>query len=314
MAFSVKSVSHPASTSPSGPRARQGRLKQRSLALFTAAAVIGGGFVAFSPAASAAPSHFKTIFGPGSANKPFTVPSGVTEIEVAAIGARGASHTAPGGFGAAVFAGIRVTPGETLYVWVPAQNTGRAADVRTSPSAPLTGVPGIPGGQGVDPRLIVAAGGGEAGHPIGEWGDTATGGNAGSFKADSDGANENISGAGGGLHGTDNSGGKGGKSFHGSNLYPGGFSIDGNDGKPGYGGRGGFGQLWPGNHQYQPGGRGGDGWFGGGGGGGGIGGSGGSGAGGGAGSSYITNSDAVWTTIATNVSNLDPVVTISYSR
>lgn len=112
------------------------------------------------------------------AEQTFTVPSGVTSVNVTAVGGHGGSAAASGGAAAQVSGGLSVTPGETLYIEVggngidgnPGGNTvsaggfnggapggaggGGASDVRTSPRT---------GGLSPDSRLLVAAGGGGSG-------------------------------------------------------------------------------------------------------------------------------------------------------
>lgn len=327
------------STSVSPPRrALHGYFKQRLLTFFATTAVTGGALLAYPPTASAASGARN--FESGAVNVPFTVPAGVTEITVRAVGARGMSHggleplwrteppkggaeykTVFGGYGA-VLTGVRisVTPGQVLYVNVPHQNTGGASDIRTSPTAQLTG------SQVTDPRLIVAAGGGEAGRPTttnsaGDI-DGADGGNAGSAGYDRDGdsgfwprfyftsADILQIGAQGGLAGTDHSGGRGGR----NDRYPRIFlhEFNGQNGSPGTGGTGGL-ELVSSSTPFisnafspQTGGRGGDGWFGGGGGG--ASDFAGASGGGGAGSNFAVS--------AANVSNdttvSGPSVTIDY--
>jgi hypothetical protein len=121
------------------------------------------------------------------AEQSFTVPAGVSRIDVTAIGAAGTGHGGgPGGKGALVSGSLAVMPGQVLYVEVggPGQaeaggfnggGTGRgggggASDVRT---LPLSG-----GASSLLSRLIVAGGGGGAG--AGAGGDAGSpGGNSG---------------------------------------------------------------------------------------------------------------------------------------
>ncbi|MER7577946.1 PxKF domain-containing protein [Streptomyces sp. NPDC126514] len=95
----------------------------------------------------------------------FTVPAGVTKIDVTATGGRGSGEN--GGSGATVTGSLGVTPGETLYAQVNVGGGGGthpgggASTVQTcqigANECDLTGDPAT------DPRLIVAAGGGGAG-------------------------------------------------------------------------------------------------------------------------------------------------------
>src|SRR5688572_27518147 len=62
-------------------------------------------------------SEMASFTTPGGYN--FTVPSGVTQITVRALGAQGGQGDgSPGGFGGEVNATLMVTPGETLGVFV----------------------------------------------------------------------------------------------------------------------------------------------------------------------------------------------------
>jgi hypothetical protein len=145
----------------------------------------------------AAPAHAETkTFEYTGGEQTFTVPAGVTSLEVLAIGGSGGSSGAvPGGLGARVTADLAVTPGQTLYVIVggdgqtdaqggsggfngggdgegataDAGGGGGATDIRTTP---------LSAGLGTDTRLIVAGAGGGAG-ATGPSGAGGAGGNAG---------------------------------------------------------------------------------------------------------------------------------------
>jgi Glycine rich protein len=194
----------------------------------------------------------------------FTVPAGVTSLEVLAVGAHGGSAADAGGSAAQVTGTLSVTPGETLYVEVggngqngnPNGNSGAssggfnggaagggggggASDVRTSPAAD---------GLSPDDRLIVAGGGGGSGQS-GE----CTGGTGG----DAEEPGENGScGNGGGGAGTPGAGGAGGTGGCGN-------GESGELGVGGLGGGNGFNGVFC---DHDVGGGGGGGYYGGGGG------------------------------------------------
>ena len=73
-------------------------------------------------ASSAASARAATVdFHSTGAEQLFTVPSGVTSLQVVAIGGRGgtgASATSGGGFGAVVNGDVAVSPGQLIYVEV----------------------------------------------------------------------------------------------------------------------------------------------------------------------------------------------------
>ena len=181
----------------------------------------------------------------------FSVPAGVSSVEVSAAGADGNPQPPPkiterGGKGALVSGELSVMPGETLYVEVGAAESGQASDVRTSPRS--FGL--IP-----DDRLIVAGAGGEEGGSarIGQEAQAESGSNAGE--------------GGGGLFQ-----GQAGTQTHGGAGGPGQKFITpreerqvtceaGHNGELGIGGSGGFREC------EGSGGNGGDGYYGGGGGG-----------------------------------------------
>jgi hypothetical protein len=199
----------------------------------------------------------------------FTVPAGVTGLQVTVVGGPGGAGGggAAGGRGAVVVAGLPVTPGQTLLVDV--GTAGRGADRAFAggaggSSSDVRSVTGGPQGT-LSGRLVVAAGGGGGGGagtaavPDGGVGGAAGGPGAG---AGADG------GGGGGRAGAADEAGAGGA----TGGVAGVFSA---------GGAGAVARLGSGN-----GGGAGGGWFGGGGGGGGVRGAG--GGGGGGGSSFVT--------------------------
>ncbi len=212
-------------------------------------------------ALAVAPAQAKTIVFSSTGEHTFTVPAGITSLDVFAVGGRGGDTpaAAQGGQGAEVTGTVSVTPGQTLYVLVGANGGdadlsaaggfngggdgggeagggGGASDVRTSPEA---------AGLTPDTRLIVAAGGGGAG---GVGGSEPGGGG----DAESPGFEEEEGITKGGAAGTQQKGGEGGF----------GCGNSGEDGILGIGGEGGAPTT------TGPGGGGGGGFYGGGGGGG----------------------------------------------
>ena len=126
--------------------------------------------------ASAAP--LQKVFNPTAAEQSWTVPAGVTSIEVEAIGAAGGNgyEGGAGGRGAIVKGRIAVEPGTTFYVEVggsiPAGfggtpfNGGGAAGQYGAPGGGATDLRTIARSNGtasLDSRLIVAGGGGGGG-------------------------------------------------------------------------------------------------------------------------------------------------------
>lgn len=216
----------------------------------------------------------------------FTVPTGVSSLEVTLIGGNGGGgryRGSPGGQGATVIASLAVTPGETLYAEVAGNGEGGYPEGEGEPGSGGGGrgggiifVAGGGGGGGASDlrtcalacggaslptRLLVAAGGGGGG---GEGGPSAvTGGPGGS--ADRSGTtgsiNTTLQGGEAGKRGTASAGGAGGAaSFECPALAS--CSTSGVEGTAGSGGGGSAGGG---------GGGGGGGIFGGGGGGGGEG-------------------------------------------
>jgi hypothetical protein len=277
------------------------------------------------------------------AEQPFTVPTGVTSLQVAAVGGTGQASTylgstISGGLGALVNASLPVTPGQQLYVEVGGGGSGAAggfngggkgsengaggggaSDVRTCSIAAGS----CSGGGGtLGSRLLVAAGGGGAG-----GGGDASGGAGGSAGASPQpgaaGANSSSTfGGGGGGAGSVSGGGVGGSgAVDSSGTGASGFA--GGSGVQGTGGAGAADQQGVANQPGATGGGGGGGgWFGGGGAG-----SGtdhyifspkgfrvvpGSGGGGGAGSSYVEPA-ATNGSISTAPSGGAASVTISYT-
>ncbi|MFB6717885.1 MULTISPECIES: Ig-like domain repeat protein [unclassified Streptomyces] len=269
----------------SGPGAghRAGSAAARGRALAVAAGVFCT--AAIAPVALSGAAHAQgtcTVSGPTTtctfaftgAEQTFTVPSGVTQVDVMAIGAGGGveDNGVSGGRGAQVSGALTgLSGGQTLYVEVGGTPTngsggscagsaqcaggfngggsthfggggGGASDVRTQPgTTPLTTT---------DSRLIVAAGGGGAG-----WAGQCTGSPGGD--AGQPGADATCSGGDGGGAGTSTHGGTGGTG--GGGVFGGGpgtlgvggtgggpgISLTGGSGGGGYYGGGGGGNINP---------------------------------------------------------------------
>jgi Big-like domain-containing protein/glycine rich protein/pentapeptide repeat protein len=257
----------------------------------------------------------------GQGEQSFTVPSGVTRLNITATGGAGAEaviqgqHVAFGGRGATVSAMIPApASGATLYVevggngggngsgspgnYVPGSYAGfggGASDVRTDSKADTsTNANGV--SNSLLSRLIVAGGGGGAG--------TAGAGGDAIPSPNSYNGNGGVGGylpgygytGGGGSGGTQSAGGAGGAASAANPACP--FGASGGAGSFGVGGNGG--------NCY--GGGGGGGYYGGGGGGGDPE----YGGGGGAGSSYVTSS-ALTASTSSDTTNT-PQVVISYTN
>jgi adhesin/invasin len=246
------------------------------------AGVGGGGglvgsvlLVGARPAAAALAPVTKTAtvtFSATGAQQTFTVPSGVTSLQVTAVGAPGAgtdtnSDSNSGGLGATVSGTVTVTAGETLDVEVGTPGSG-------SGTGGFNG--GGSGGQGIEPGgggggassvqtcsgtvatcptaslLVVAAGGGGAGNVGGGDSGQGGGGNAGASGAQ---VSDVRGTAYGGGPGTSTAGGAGGTTSGATN---------GSSGAAGGQGAGGAGAFTP--NYFAGGGGGGGGLYGGGGG------------------------------------------------
>ncbi len=229
-------------------------------------------------AACTAVSGPSSTFCPTSAEQTYTVPAGVFEVYVMAVGGQGGSgYGTTGGFGATVTGDLPVTPGEVLYAEVgangclivancasgvfngggaPGRNSapgGGASDVRTisdKESAFTLGsrllVAGGGGGGGFGGTIAQGSAGGAGG--VDASGDGAAGGDAANAGAPGD-----ADGGGGGGGGTSGAGGPGG-------IGGSGVTSPGGPGSAGMEGAGGSGAG-------DGGGGGGGGWYGGGGGG-----------------------------------------------
>lgn len=255
-------------------------------AVGAAAALTVATLIGLAPSASAA--TVSQTFSLTGAEESFTVPAGVTSIEVTAIGGHGANlSSASPGRAATVTGTITVTPGSLLFIRVggngsgtaPAFNGGGDGGNGAARGGGGSDVRTISGNDtaGLNSRLIVAGGGGGSGAF------DAPGGNAGS-----DGSGSAALGCEGGEAGTATEGGNPGDGFAGS------------AGVLGFGGAGSS------NTSGQLGGGGGGGLYGGGGGG--ATDAGGCGGGGGGGSSLVPTGGS----FALAPSGSTPSVTLTY--
>ena len=303
-------------TTPAGSRLRRPRRRRLPLALGAAAAALLVLWVALAQQAGASLScltgtaHFTAT----GSEQCYTVPTGVTQARVVAVGAPGQSvSSADGGFGAVVSAIVPVTPGQTLYVEVGGTGSGGAGGFNGGGAGGAGGTLGGSGGGASDvrtvscapscpgettstlgSRLLVAAGGGGAGgagsgqssNCQGPMLYCGGGGYAGMFPQSGGQGVPNGSATGGGGGGPASAGATGTAGFAGGGGAGGISGLAGLPGAQAGGGGGGGGASATGGG----GGGGGGGYFGGGGGGGGgvdasahsAG-----GGGGGAGSSFI---------------------------
>jgi hypothetical protein len=304
-----------------GARVRTGRprrLSRKARVSIAASGTIGGVLLSLAvlpvlPAAADAQStgcQTGTVtFGYTGAEQCYAVPSGITKLDVVAIGAQGGGrgyYGGGGGGGGGVTSVVDVPSGaSTLYVEVggtPAGSSGGFNGGGNGGAPAYVGAAGSGGGGATDlrttaaassgslaTRLVVAAGGGGIGGPSAGL---STGGGAGGALSDGSGTNGNQGRAGfgfnpsgyGGYGATPTTAGAGGAGYNYDNSYVG---RSGGTGSTGSGGGGGSAYYVGGG-----GGGGGGGYYGGGGGGGGtLGSSGGyayygSGGSGGGGSSY----------------------------
>jgi hypothetical protein len=253
--------------------------------------------LSFASGASAT-TQANANYGYTGAEQTFTVPAGVTSIQVQATGAPGGSFADSGGFGDYVTSTLSVIPGEVLYVEVGGPGASVQGDDVIGGAGGFNG--GAQGGSGtgdvgaggggatdvrtepnsLDSRLLVAGGGGGAGATCISCG--GDGGNAGQPGTTGSG------GGAGGDAGTGIGGGTGGAGTIGK----------GDDGTLGNGGAG-----QTGISGDAGGGGGAGGYYGGGGGG-----EGSDAGGGGGGSSYSAGSATTVTTDATGT----PSIVITY--
>jgi hypothetical protein len=238
-------------------RRRRGRVWLRTaVAVFASAAAAllvsaTAALAALAGNCSAAAHQVACVYSYTGSEQTFTVPSGVDNIRIDAVGGAGSGGgvTAPGGVGGAVSAPVSVTPGEILYVEVGgagasqaggwngggaggssgAGGGGGASDVRA-----ISCRSGCPGANAsLDSRLAVAAGGGGGGDNGLPPGTSGAGGSAGS-----PGANGGNGGGSGGTPGTLAAGGAGGAGGIGDSVQVPTRGPAGQDGAVGQGGAG----------------------------------------------------------------------------
>lgn len=209
-----------------------------------------------------APALPRTFY-PTGAIQSFIVPQGVTKLHVVCVASKGKDSlmtpSVLGGNGGRVECDLTVTSGQTLYFVVgdiPYENNTlyNASDIRTNNA-------GITNTTSLNSRLVVAGGGGNAGH-WGRNGYTYAGGVGGGLEG---GAGNSRSGQ-GGNGGTQTAGGAGGGGSSGSGGSAGGLGLGGKGGDnnggggaggAGYYGGGGGGRLGHDGHSYSGGGGGG---------------------------------------------------------
>ena len=208
------------------------------------------------------------------AQQTFTVPAGVTSINIDAYGAQGSNNLSlngqPGGYGGQASGILTVTPGATIYVYVGGQagfNGGGAPGAGGSyPGVYGGGASDVRvGGTGTGNRVIVAAGGGGGGNGGSSWsgyaggvGGSSGGVGAGCCGTQAAGGTQSGGGTGGqdcggcGYGGTAGTSGLGGTgslacSSYGTGSGGGGGYYGGGGGSTcGSGGSGGGGSSWTG--------------------------------------------------------------------
>ena len=173
------------------------------------------------------------LFNPKTAKQEFTVPSGVTSLDVRAWGEGGAGNSmANGGAGGFVAGTLKVTPGEELSVAVAGLNAGDAlggkagsrgaerggnsSAIRTSGGAALVVAGGGGGGGGDIAHGQAGAAGGESGQDAsetGRGGKGATGAKGGAAGGNGAAGADHAKGGAGGAGGGGSYGGGGGSSF-----------------------------------------------------------------------------------------------------
>ncbi|MFD7241217.1 glycine-rich domain-containing protein [Streptomyces massasporeus] len=169
------------------------------------------------------------LFNPDKAKQEFTVPSGVTSLDVRAWGEGGAGNSMTnGGAGGFVAGTLKVTPGEALSVAVAGLNAGDAlggkggggaerggnsSAIRTSGGAALVVAGGGGGGGGDMAHGQAGAAGGESGQDAsetGRGGKGATGAKGGAAAGNGAAGADHAKGGAGGAGGAGRYGGGGG--------------------------------------------------------------------------------------------------------
>jgi RHS repeat-associated protein len=233
-------------------RTRRPSYLLRAVRLLAVGATIAAGLVALpigsTPDASALTT---TTFSYTGSSQTWTVPSGVTSIQVDARGAQGGGTY--GGLGARIVATVPVTPGQVLYVMVGGSPTPNSYSVGYNGGGSSTGTYGSYGPSGggggasdvrtstaVTSRIVVAGGGGGSGvaatptYGAGGSGGTSTG-QSGDTDADGDtpgtGGSQTVGGTGVSFGGSSGSLGSGANSSRsggggGGGYYGGGSGAD----------------------------------------------------------------------------------------
>jgi len=238
----------------SNPRGAQGRMPTaigarsgfgRGLRVGAAIAILGLtlSLVAGSPPAYATPTT--VTFSYTGSLQTWTVPTGVTSLQVTLDGAQGSSSY--GGFGGQVQGVIPVTAGSVLNIYVGGQGSGTTGGFNgggggnfNHPSGAAGGASDIRiGGMTLADRAIIAGGGGGPGAsnddgPI--FGLGGSGGGVVGEAGDSDGSSEG--GGGGGTQSSGGTAGAGGYSAAGVLGQGAGGAANGGDGGGGYYGGG----------------------------------------------------------------------------
>ena len=198
------------------------------------------------PGVDGARAATQTYSTPGSYS--FTVPLGVTDIYVTAVGAAGGDcYQAAGGRGASISANVPVTPGDQLFVGVGGPGVGGGGFCPTNGTGGTGG--GGPGGSGGQPNAAGGGGGGRSAVGPGAMSPdfssllvvAAGGGGAVYRKAGGDAGAPGIGGTGGaGGAGTQSAGGAGGNGYAGGTAGTIGAALTGGaGGTPSAGGGGG---------------------------------------------------------------------------
>jgi len=154
-----------------GQRRRYGGIRKTARWSALAAVAVGGLAAVAVPtgAASAATTSVptQTVSFTTAGEHAFTVPLGVTSVQVTAIGGAGGGGYSPGGLGAEVNASVAVTPGSTIYAEV--GGNGASADLTENQPAAGGANGGEPGGawnnglQARDVGVLPASGAGGGG-------------------------------------------------------------------------------------------------------------------------------------------------------
>ena len=160
-------------------QAELARAVHRVRGLLIAPAVFALGALALSGGAAAGTTEPITFSSTGGLQT-FTVPSGVTDLRIAAVGAEGAGggNSAYAGDGAAVQGDFTVASGDVLTILVGGQPSGRAAGGGGGGSSVWTGT-----GAATASNLLLAAGGGGGDSSCGQDGQNAGVGPTGTASA-----------------------------------------------------------------------------------------------------------------------------------